>query len=449
MTYPTRHRLACIVVVLVLAFGGAGVTLASEPSQAETTTPIEHLVVLIQSNHTFDNYFGTYPGADGIPEDACMPRDPNSTDRSNCVEPFHTGNQSTQDLNHSPDTFLQQFNNGRMDGFVYSLDQLDEDGTRTMGYYNDSDLPYYWNLADEYVIFDRYFSSARGGSVWNRMYALAGVPGNVRNQVPAGGFGDIQTIFDRLQERGISWKFYVQNYDPTVNFRNRTGHSQATAQVQWVPLLNFDRFLDDPELSRRIVDFSEYSTDLENGTLPAVSYVVALGATEHPPGDPLVGQRFVKRAVQALMVSDHWESSAFFVTYDDWGGWYDHVPPPQVDEYGYGFRVPAFVVSAYARRGFIDSTELDHTSILKFIEENWSIEPLAERDARANSFAGAFDFQQEPRDPVFISLERTDDSEAVELRRAAIYLVYGAGMIFAGAAIGWPTLRAKSKRSSR
>ena len=131
------------------------------------------------------------------------------------------------------------------------------------------------------------------------------------------------------------------------------------------------------------------------------------------------------------MQSDSWDSSAFFLTYDDWGGWYDHVPPPQIDERGYGFRVPSLLVSPYARKGRIDHTLLDHTSILKFIEENWSIPPLAERDAKANNFTSAFDFSGSPRAPVFISSTREQPAPRIEPRRIVIYAAYGAAMLFA------------------
>ena len=121
------------------------------------------------------------------------------------------------------------------------------------------------------------------------------------------------------------------------------------------------------------------------GTLPAVSYIVPAGASEHPPGRIQAGERFVRSLLNALASSSSWKDSAFTWTYDDWGGWYDHVKPPQVDRYGYGFRAPALLVSAYARRGHVDHTQLDFTSILKFIEENWNLKPLAARDAAANS----------------------------------------------------------------
>src|SRR5215208_8196535 len=121
--------------------------------------------------------------------------------------------------------------------------------------------------------------------------------------------------------------------------------------------------------------------------------------------------------LHTLMQSDAWERSAFFITYDDWGGWYDHVPPPQIDERGYGFRVPSLLVSPYARNGHIDHTLLDHTSILKFIEENWNIPPLAERDAKANNFSSAFDFTMNPRPAVFVSTVREVPEARIEPRR--------------------------------
>jgi phospholipase C len=258
------------------------------------------------------------------------------------------------------------------------------------------------------------------------MYWIAGVPGSDKNSIPVDGFpNDIVTIFDRLEEAGITWKFYIQNYDPSITYRTRTDIAgPRAAQVVWCPLLAIPRYLDDPALSRHIVPLDEYFTDLQNGTLPEVAYIVPSGASEHPPGSIQAGQRFVRSLIQALMRSPYWYHSAFLVTYDDWGGWYDHVPPPQVDEYGYGFRVPAFLVSPYAKRGFIDSTTYDFTSILKFIEENWDLEPLAARDAAATSIMNAFDFESPPRPPTFIPWDWPPTPPAPEPRRSAVYGLY-------------------------
>ncbi len=416
------RKLALVGLALLCWLTAVRFAPARAQTRAETATPIKHFIVLLQQNHTFDNYFGTYPGADGLPAGTCLPVQAGS---ETCVKPYHLGKASIADLDHGYATFLEQYNNGQMDGFVSALNELGQDGRISMGYYDDRDIPYYWNLADQYVLFDRFFSSAPGGSVWNRMFWVAAVPGNEANRIPAGGFGDIPTIFDRLQERGISWKFYVNQYDPNLNYRSLDGLEVLDPQVQWVPLLSFDRFVDDPELSQNIVPMEEFFEDLRLGTLPAVSYMLALGATEHPLTSLERGQIFVKTVLQSLMGSEAWYESAFLLTYDDWGGWYDHVPPPQVDEYGFGFRVPALLVSPYARRGHIDSTVHDFTSILGFIEENWGLAPLAARDAAANSLTPAFDFSAPPREPVLTPWERPAPQAGAAPRVWVIRLSYG------------------------
>lgn len=424
----TRWILA-ICLSGVIAAQAAKTHAAPNGQEPPPNTPIEHIVILMQNNHTFDNYFGTYPGADGLLPDTCVLVNPFNLLDQSCVRPYYLGNRGIDDLSHSQSTFFLQYNGGEMNGFIHGLNQRNQDGTIALGYYDDRDIPYYWNMADEYVLFDRFFSSAHGGSVWNRMFAVAAVPGNERNRIPLGGYKNISTIFDRLEERGISWKFYVSNYDPKRTYRNLNQNELLNPQIQWVPLLGFDRFIDDPKLFGKIVDMNEYYKDLEQGTLPAVSYVLALGSTEHPLSSLEAGQRFVRNMLQALMVSEAWSSSAFLLTYDDWGGWYDHVPPPQVDEYGYGFRVPALLVSPYAKRGHIESTELDFTSILKFIEENWDLVPLSERDARANNILGAFDFNSHPRNAQFISTERQPEIEQTKPNLLLIFSAYAGSLI--------------------
>lgn len=438
-------------LVIGLAFRGA-LDAKAQSIHAEPVprTPIRHFIFLMQENHTFDNYFGTYPGVDGIPAGTCIPVDPSDPQNADCVAPFHISDRESTNLDHSRSTFMLQYAMGRMDGFVYALNQRNQNGAMAMGYYDDRDLPYYWNIADEYVLFDHFFSSAQGGSSTNHMYSVAGVPGIGRTPIKGKGYGnDVLTIFDRLEERGISWKFYVQNYDPSITYRDLPSDANRASQVVWVPLLNFDRFIDDPKLSSHIVDLGEYFTDLENGTLPSVAYIVPSGASEHPPGSLLAGQKFVRKLIQALMSSEAWPSSAFLWTYDDWGGWYDHVPPPQVDAEGYGFRVPALLVSPYARRGYIESAQLDFTSILKFIEDNWDIEPLAERDATARNIVTAFDFSQPPRKPHFISFVRESNPQPVESTRTIVYWAYGAALVFGGLLLSKAAISEFSPRQTR
>jgi len=430
MTFWKKITPLFLLFTLLLSTSNVDSVSASH-STNETNTPIQHFIVVMQQNHTFDNYFGTYPGANGIPANTCMAVSLSNKKNTTCIAPFSLGSYPITDLGHSQGTFNAQFLNGKMTGFVEALNRLNQDGRLAMGHYDEKDIPFYWNLADQYVLFDNYFTSAHIGSIMNRMFSVAGQPGSEDGRIPMNGFGDIPTIFDRLQERGISWKYYIRNYNPEFNYRALKEIDYLPPQIQWVPLLSFDRFLDDPELSKHIVDFSEYYTDLQNGTLPAVSYVLLLGASEHPVSDIQLGLNTTRTMIQTLMESDAWQSSALLITYDDWGGWYDHVPPPQVDKYGYGFRVPAMLVSAYAREGYIDHTQLDHTSLLKFIEANWNIAPLAERDTKANNFISAFDFSSAPREPVFISAVRETPEARVQPRRFVIYIAYGSAMLFA------------------
>jgi phospholipase C len=419
-----------LLLNLVISLFGWTSAVAAQPA-ATTKTPIEHFIVVMQQNHTFDNYFGTYPGANGIPDGVCIPTSLAAQKSASCITPFKLGDYPVNDLSHSAVIFAGQYQNGKMNGFIDALSKLNQDGKLSMAHYDEDNIPFYWNLADQFVLFDNYFSSAHTGSITNRMFWVSGRAGTETNRLPENGFGDIPTIFDRLQERGISWKFYIKNYDPNLNYRSLKNLDYLPPQVQWVPLLAFDRFLDDPKLASHIVDLDEYYDDLAKGTLPAVSYVLLLGATEHPISDVTLGQQATRTMLQTLMQSESWKSSAFFLTYDDWGGWYDHVAPPQVDKYGYGFRVPAMLISPYARMGFIDHTLLDHTSILKFIEENWSIPPLAQRDAKANNLTSAFDFSSQPRPPVIVSATRQAEEPRIEPRRIVIYAAYGAAMLFA------------------
>jgi len=443
-----RRLIFASAVCLSLTMLSASVW-AAEPSAASTPkTPIKHFIVVMQENHTFDNYFGTYPGADGIPQDVCMPVDPFDANNKDCVRPFHIGDTEVEleDPDHSTVTHRLQYNEGKMNAFVYALNKRNQDGRLAMGYYDDRDVSYYWNLADEYVLFDRFFSSAAGGSFINHVYWVAARPGNDKDRLTGKAMNDVPTIFDKLEEQGISWKFYVQNYEPRLTYR--TLHEfpgNRASQIVWVPLLNMDRFIDDPKLSSHIVNLNEYFEDLQKGTLPSVAYIVPSGPSEHPPSSIQAGQKFVKSLIQALMQRDTWYSSAFMIAYDDWGGWYDHVLPPQVDENGYGFRVPALLVSPYAKRGHIDHTVLDYGSMLKFIEDNWGVPPLTTRDAQANSLLSAFDFAQTPRAPRFIPSERIAAEQRVEPRRAVIFVAYGAALVLTSLLIAFAAWRTRRR----
>ncbi len=449
------HRPFVPVVLALFLLLGSPVALASNSIQTvspdaaqgiRTSTPIKHLVTIMQSNHTFDSLFGAYPGANGIPADACMPKDPTAPIGSDWVKPFVLANNGA-DFDHSHSTFVNQYRDGRNDGFLSSFRKRGEDGTLAMGHYTEADIPFSYNVAEQYVLFDRFFTSASAGSVPNRMFWMTGIPGitDFTNAViPPNGWGDLPTIFDELQAKNVSWKFYIENYSPSINFRNR-GMGGTYAQVNWSPLLNFSRFIDNPELSSHIVNLDQYFLDVKNNQLPAVSYVVTIGSSGHPPSSLLASERILMDMVTSLMVSPMWNTSLIQWAYDDWGGWYDHVAPPQVDEFGYGFRTAAQLVSPYARQGYIDSATHDFTSVLRFIEDNWGVPSLATRDAAATSLATALDFNQAPRSPALISMNRGSTGLVIP-NRSVIHLSYSIAILSAGFVIVGSFLTRRGRR---
>jgi phospholipase C len=380
-----------------------------EPPQPKT--PIHHFVVLMEEGRSFDSYFGAYPGADGIPRDACVQLAPLVNE---CMKPYTTDDPKVEALSAS---------SRRYTGFF------------TLAYYTDKQVPYLWNVADQYVLFDRYFSSvnsATNAAHSNRMYWVSGIPGS-STRIPTRGYGNLKTIFDRLEARGISWKFYIQDYEPKVTYRSIVRGKPRPRQVVVAPLLNIARFIDDPNLSKHIVDLREYYSDLAQGTLPAVSYIVTNGARGPSAASLTVGQRHLKAVMQELMRSTAWDSSALLWTHDASGDWYDHVAPPLVDGDRLGMRVPAMLISPYALRGKVDSTPLEHSSILRFIEYNWGLEPLARRDANANNILNSFSFNQPPRPAEFLPMMRAtqDTAKPPEPVRFWIFVLYGGGLMVA------------------
>jgi phospholipase C len=332
-------------------------------------TTIQHIVIVLQENHTFDNYFGTYPNADGtLGKDLCLPNSPGA---SPCTRPFHATSRTPADINHSWNSAHADFDSGKMDAFVYS-----EATPTTMSFYDRSDLPRYWAAADQYVLCDRYFTSVMSQSAPNHLYLVAGTSGGLQNnQVPPTlGF---PPIFQQLDARGISWKVY-----------GFTTWYERFAYVQSLP-----------HPRKNFGTGASFAKDVAGGTLPQVAWVVgAPGGTEHPPQDVQRGQNSVlDDLINPVGRSPLWSSAAIFVTWDDFGGFYDHVAPPQVDAFGYGFRVPCLIVSPFARPGWLDHVVNDHTSILRFLETRFGLAPLSSRDAAANDLSEAFDFGQPAR----------------------------------------------------
>ncbi len=428
----SKHRLISGLLLAALAFvlAAPAVSQAKFSTDTATVTPIQHFVVLMEEDRSFDSYFANYPGTPRLADNTCVALSPVA---GNCARPYSLHDQPVERLSDA---------------------QRKHTGLFTLGHYTDQDAPYFWNVAEQYVLFDHYFSSVKsspGAISPNKLYAIAGTA-LTSTKVTTGGYDRFTTIFDRLQAKGIPWKMYVQNYDARVNFRSLKVGDKIPNQITKVPLLSFGRFIDDPRLAANIVDLDEYYTDLQNGTLPAVSYLIPNGASEPTSGSLLIGQRHLKSAMQALMRSSIWNTSALLWTHDQSGGWYDHVSPQPYNP-KMGLRVPAMLISPYARVGHVNSTVLEHSSIIKFIQNNWKLEPLGQQDKQASDFLTAFDFTQQPRLAEYLPMTRVvaNNNVTVTPPRLWIFVLYGiawsiAAVTMAFLLIGLPSLA--SLRSS-
>ena len=352
------------------------------PVLVEGTTPIQRVIVLMKENHGFDNYFGTFPGVDGLPANVTLPDGSGGS-----VAPHWLDASSTPDLPHDRAAMLQSYDNGLNDQFAVVSNQAGLGlGNISMGYYDGRELPATWTLARNFTIADRYFASFMGPTLPNRLYSIAGqAPGVTSNSMPFGGI-DMPTIFDQLQARGITWRYYAFN-----DFLNGA-----------LPLA-IGHIAHNSTLAANVVPMSRLVGDIAAGTFPSVTYIDPEGVLpadiaidDHPPGDVSVGDAWTASIVGAIRASSMWLRSAILLTWDESGGFYDHVPPPQVDPAGYGFRVPMLIISPYSKRGFVDQDVMDHTSILKLIAVNWNLPMLTPREANVSDMLSAFTFPSAP-----------------------------------------------------
>ena len=321
------------------------------------TTPIEHILIDCQENRSFDHYFGYAPfaGTFGPPAGYSQP---DATGVG--VEPYRFTALSTPDIGHSWRAVHGEWDAGVMDGF------LTTDGINAMGYYTAQELPFYYSLFDEFTLCGNYFCSLLGPTWPNRFYTAAGTSGGITtNGIWGFGVFDYPIILDLLDAAGITWKVYNLGWD-SVPYGNTDN-----VFVFW------KRWAKD---QRTRGSKGGFLNDLRRDRLPQVSFLVpsyARGWDEHPPADVSVGMGIQEELVTALRASSAWDTSAYVITYDEHGGYFDHVPPLQVDAFGLGIRVPTWVISPFAKPGHIEATRYDHVSTLKFIETVFELPTLA------------------------------------------------------------------------
>ena len=335
----------------------AAAGLTSMGSAFASYSPIKHILILVQENRSFDSYFGSYEraGRFGTPAGYSVP----SGSLGGRVTPHHQTTSIERDTPHTWQSIHKEFDNGHMDGFFIV------DGTNAMGFFVRSDLPYYYALADHFTLCGNYFCHLLGPSSPQRLALVSATSGGITqtiNPIKPAYLLNWPTIADLLDQHGVSWKCYNLGVG-TGTFEGFNG------------LFLFSKWRHDRRLFYRE---SDYFHDLANGTLPSVSFMISESLiSEHPPFSVRTGEAAVSKVINALIASQFWTSSAFILSYDEGGGFFDHIAPPRIDAYGPGFRVPTLVISPWVKRGLVSSTFYEHSSILKFIEATFGLPTLA------------------------------------------------------------------------
>ena len=395
-------KLALGIFCAALVWGASTPALAAPTAPNPASTKIKHVFVIVEEGHSFDNYFGTFKGADGInPLKVQIPANPKSV-ATQTLGLHEIGAGGATAVNADYTAARVAFDGGRMDGFAAAQSLDGKSPAAGLGYYSPQQLDSYWQLAKSYTLMDQFYSSALGGSIDNHLYLVAGqaVPAD---QLKSPGGYTIPTIFDRLDRAGLAWRAYVRHYDPTLTYHRIGGVASFIPQVVRVPMMNMPAIVDNPSRFANLTDQSNLFRDLRSDTTtPAVSYIYPSGDSERAPDPVTLGEQRVTSIISAIQRSPAWSSSAIFLTWSDWGGYYDHVRPPQVDSHGYGFRVPTVVISPFAQQGFVDHTPSDFSSILKFIETTYGLAPLTSRDTKASGLMEAFDFTRQPYAPAIV-----------------------------------------------
>ena len=400
--------------------GGAGAGGAG--GAGPRAMPIEHIVVIVKENHTFDNYFGSFPGAEGTTK--CKLK--NGTTFT-CP---HAPDSTPRDLCHKHDCALTDWNHGAMNGWEDTAGSDKNGDHLAWAQSGENDIPNYWAYAKAFTLGDHFFANMLGPSFPGHMFFLAAQAGwSVGNPpldptAPYWGcdqqFWDKVTVLDKgtctqknvapcfkipsipdVLPNGIDWKFYGSNFYVLPEIWSMFNAIDGIRNTdQW----------------QRVVHYDDFEKDISNHVLPSVSWLVDQDLSdEHPNlGGVCKGENWTVDRINMIMKSEYWSSTAILFAMDDFGGWYDHVPPPRqygcdaTNPYGLGFRVPLIVISPYAKPGFIFKEVIEQASVPRFIEKVFgaptlsSIDPAAQ-DGQANDLMNAFDFDQIPLPPLVLN----------------------------------------------
>ena len=410
---------------------------------------LQHLVVIYLENRSFDHLFGEFRGADGLPgPDRYVPQTdtsgrvydvlpvapgsrlpPDLPNRPFCLDAYYPPGERMPDLSHAYDDEAGEIHGGRMDRYA----ALNTQRATALGYHHTRDLPLL-KWAREYTLCDHFFHGVIGGSMLNHIWLVAaaaprfeGAPQSVRLQHDAagrpthGGFVtedefavntcqpfappfvkgtpdsvrvpplDMPTIGDRLSEAGLPWAWYAGGWNQAV-----AGQPDSTFQHHHQPFVFFRKYAEGTQArAEHLKDEEDFVVDLATGRLPAVAFVKPLGLYNEHPGysDVLTAERHAVDLLELIRKSPQWDSTAVVITYDENGGFWDHVPPPQVDRWGLGVRVPTLVIAPFAKRHHVEHGTLETTSILATIERRWGLAPLTARDAKAEDLSSTLELR--------------------------------------------------------
>ncbi|MGZ4131683.1 MAG: phospholipase C [Actinomycetota bacterium] len=381
-------------------------------ADTQTTTPIKHVVFLMQENRSFDHMFGRFPGVNGVTTGSDYGVQRPLTEASS---------QKIPDLPHCWQCAVTSYDHGKMDGFNQS-DAANQNAYTQMW---PKDEPNYWAWAKKYSLADNFFSSERGPSYANHFFMIAGQSAGVHDnpeRPPSAGsltWGcdsppeekarvvhpdgtvswehpcfDVPTVADRLNAKKIPWAYYAA--------------TSTQRGYIWSAYNSVKHIFYSKQWQDHVLPVQNVVKDIQTRGLPAVTWITPrFEFSDHPSASFCYGENWATKVIDAIMKSPQWNSTAIFLTWDEWGGFYDHVKPPTIDHFGLGFRVPLIVLSPYTKPGYIDHHVGEFDSVTKFIEENWGIPPLTARDRLAGDLKWTFDFNQTPTPPDPLPL-RTD-----------------------------------------
>jgi phospholipase C len=462
---PTGKLLLALCLTILIVLGATAVRANQGPdadggrdNHQLGIHKIKHVIIIMQENRSFDTYFGTYPGAEGIPmrdgkPAVCVP-DPTAGD---CVKPFHNRNDVNGGGPHGASNATADVDGGKMDGFIAQAENaqkgcLDPNNPActnsatpdVMGYHTGEEIPNYWAYARRFVLQDHMFEPNASWSLPEHLFQVSEWSAHctkhddpdscvnaLQNPGNPPGFQGAKTnpiyawtdLTYLLHKASVSWGYYVmEGTEPDCEDDEQEDclpvKQNAKTPGIWNPLPFFDTVKNDGELEN-VQTMENFIEQAEHGTLPAVSWIAPSGdVSEHPPALISAGQTFVTHLINAVMQGPDWKDCTIFLAWDDWGGFYDHVVPVSVDQNGYGLRVPSMVISPYARKGFIDHQTLSFDAFVKFIEDDFlngqRIDPQTDGrpdprpDVRENApelgdLTRDFDFDQHPRRPLILS----------------------------------------------